>query len=123
MNTRREFLAFLAAAASPAAAQVQTLARRGPAQQVIVLGAGLAGLCSDYELQTQGHQVTVLEAQSRPGGRVRTLRENFAPGLYGERARRKNPAKFRQEPGSTALGLTSAASGTTSAMPDTQPQE
>jgi monoamine oxidase len=82
MPTRREFLALLAAA--PAAAQVQNLERRGPAQRVLVLGGGLAGLCAAYELQSQGHQATVLEAQLRPGGRVRTLRENFAPGLYGE---------------------------------------
>jgi len=82
MKTRREFLAWIAAA--PAAAQVASLERRGPAQRVIVLGAGLAGLCSAYELQNQGHRVTVLEAQLRPGGRVRTVREGFAPGLYGE---------------------------------------
>jgi monoamine oxidase len=78
MNTRREFLAGLAAA------QLNRLERRGPAQRIIVLGAGLAGLCSAYELQNQGHEVTILEAQLRPGGRVRTLRENFAPGLYTE---------------------------------------
>jgi monoamine oxidase len=82
MRTRREFLSWIAAA--PLAAQVERLERRGPAQRVIVLGAGLAGLCSAYELQSQGHQVTVLEAQLRPGGRVRTLRESFAPGLYAE---------------------------------------
>jgi monoamine oxidase len=29
-------------------------------------------------------EVIVLEAQMRPGGRVRTLRECFAAGLYGE---------------------------------------
>jgi monoamine oxidase len=73
-----------AVAAAPLAAQVERLERRGPAQRVIVLGAGLAGLCSAYELQQQGHEVTVLEAQSRPGGRVRTLREGLAPGLYCE---------------------------------------
>src|SRR6476660_3626998 len=82
MKTRREFLAWMAAA--PAVAQVQRLPRSGPAQRLIVLGAGLAGLCSAYELQQQGHEVTLLEAQSRPGGRVRTLREGFAPGLYCE---------------------------------------
>jgi monoamine oxidase len=86
MTTRRHFLAFMASAA--AAAQeltpVEPLARRGPAQRVIVLGAGLAGLCTAYELTQQGHDVTLLEAQSRPGGRVRTLREGLAPGLYCE---------------------------------------
>lgn len=74
----------MAAAATPLATQVESTERRGPTQRVIVLGAGLAGLCSAYELQKLGHQVTVLEAQLRPGGRVLTLRECFAPGLYGE---------------------------------------
>src|SRR5690348_8073100 len=74
----------MAAAAIPAPAQVERLERHGPAQRVVVLGARLAGLCSAFELQNQGHQVTILEAQMRPGGRVRTLRERFAPGLYSE---------------------------------------
>src|SRR5436190_1545080 len=84
MSTRRQFLGLMAGAALARAAQVETLVRRGPSQRVIVMGAGLAGLCTAYELQQQGHQVTLLEAQSRPGGRVRTLREGLAPGLYCE---------------------------------------
>ncbi len=85
MTTPREFLVWLAGiAASPALAQTERLERRGPSRHVIVIGAGLAGMCAAYELQNQGHQVTVLEAQMRPGGRVRTLREPFAPGLYVE---------------------------------------
>jgi monoamine oxidase len=85
MSTRREFLAMLAAAAVlPARAQLQRFTRRGPSERVIVLGGGLAGLCTAYELQNLGHTVTVLEARMRPGGRVRTIREPFAPGLYTE---------------------------------------
>src|SRR6185436_2094054 len=84
MHTRREFLAFMAAALAPALPRLERLQRSGPAQRVIVLGAGLAGLCTAYELQNLGHTVTVLEAQTRPGGRVRTLREPFGPGLYTE---------------------------------------
>jgi len=84
MNTRREFLAFVAAAFAPALPRLERLQRSGPAQRVIVVGAGLAGLCTAYELQNLGHTVTVLEAQTRPGGRVRTLREPFGLGLYTE---------------------------------------
>src|SRR5215813_6891739 len=81
-HTRRELLRFLLAA--PAAAQLAPLERRGPAQRILIVGGGLAGLCAALELEAQGHAATVLEAQRRPGGRVRTLREPFAPGLYTE---------------------------------------
>jgi monoamine oxidase len=58
--------------------------RRGPRKQVVVLGAGVAGLAAAFELDAAGHEVTVLEARTRPGGRVLTLRESFADGLYAE---------------------------------------
>ena len=61
-----------------------TLERRGPAKRVIVIGAGLAGLSAAYELTRAGHDVTVLEARTRPGGRVLTLRDPFPDGLYAE---------------------------------------
>src|SRR5262245_24737933 len=83
MVTRREFLTTVAAAAAPLA-QIERFTRSGPTQRVIVIGGGLAGLCTAYELQALGHSVTVLEAQMRPGGRVRTLHEPFAPGVYVE---------------------------------------
>lgn len=60
------------------------LERRGPPKKVIVVGAGLAGLAAAYELTQAGHEVTVLEARLRPGGRVQTLRAPFADGLYAE---------------------------------------
>jgi monoamine oxidase len=50
---------------------------------VVVVGAGLAGLVAAFELKRQGHDVVVLEAQNRVGGRIYTLR-TFAPGLYAE---------------------------------------
>ena len=31
-----------------------------------------------------GHEVTVLEARTRPGGRVFTIRGQFADGMYAE---------------------------------------
>jgi len=83
VRSRREFLALVAAATVPLP-QLPRFASRHAPQRVVVLGAGLAGLCAAYELQNLGHTVTVLEAQPRPGGRVRTLREAFGPGLYTE---------------------------------------
>jgi len=83
MPTRREFLTAIAAAAAPLP-QIERFTRNGAAQRVIVIGGGLAGLCTAYELQALGHSVTVLEAQMRPGGRVRTLHEVFAPGVSVE---------------------------------------
>jgi monoamine oxidase len=78
-----------AADASPlfpraAAATDDRLERRGAPKKVVVVGAGLAGLSAAYELTQAGHEVTVLEARGRAGGRVQTLREPFSDGLYAE---------------------------------------
>jgi monoamine oxidase len=53
-------------------------------QRIVVLGAGLAGLSAAYELRRAGHDVHVLEARERPGGRVLTLRHSFDDGLYAD---------------------------------------
>lgn len=66
------------------AARREKLRRKGRPVKVIVMGAGLAGLAAAYELGEAGHDVTVLEARMRPGGRVYTLREPFSEGLYAE---------------------------------------
>ncbi len=62
----------------------QLLPRNGSTKKVLVVGAGLAGLSAAFELSQAGHEVTVLEAQTRPGGRLATLREGFPEGLYAE---------------------------------------
>jgi monoamine oxidase len=64
---------------------------KDPAKKVLVLGAGMAGLVAAYELTQLGHDVTVLEARTRPGGRVHTLREPFADGLYAEEGAARIP--------------------------------
>ena len=75
-----------AARAEAARAQTQAEATVAPAssRQVLVLGAGLAGLAAAYELKKAGYAVTVIEARTRPGGRVLTYRDPFADGLYAE---------------------------------------
>jgi len=43
--------------------------------QVIVIGAGIAGLVAAYELQKAGLSVTVIESSNKSGGRM--ISENF----------------------------------------------
>ncbi|MDD5306905.1 MAG: FAD-dependent oxidoreductase, partial [Deltaproteobacteria bacterium] len=42
--------------------------------KVVVVGAGLAGLCAAVRLADKGIEVTVLESGPGPGGRVRRIR-------------------------------------------------
>jgi monoamine oxidase len=51
---------------------------------VIVAGAGLAGLSAARELESRGAAVTVVEARNRVGGRVWTLRGQFAARQHAE---------------------------------------
>jgi monoamine oxidase len=71
-------LASLELAPSAAADSFQPLTPRdrpGPGHRsVIILGGGPAGLCSAYELRKAGYRVTLLEARTRPGGRVWSAR-------------------------------------------------
>jgi monoamine oxidase len=90
--SRREFLArtTLATAAlaaypyAPLSADAPREERKGAGKKVVIVGAGLAGLAAGFELTAAGHEVVLLEAQSRPGGRVHTLREPFNEGLWAD---------------------------------------
>ena len=53
-------------------------------KKIVIIGAGMAGLVAGYELSQLGHDITILEAQARAGGRVQTLRDPFSDGLYAE---------------------------------------
>ncbi len=52
--------------------------------KVLVVGAGLSGLVAATEMQSAGHEVVVLEARDRVGGRVFTLREGFVDGQFAD---------------------------------------
>ena len=91
MDRRRFMLSGLGAGAGLLLSRAQAQALMSPAAgtsarkpRVLILGAGVAGLAAALKLQESGCEVTVLEARTRPGGRVHTLREPFADDLYAE---------------------------------------
>src|SRR5579875_2182974 len=68
--------------AQPARAEiVQAAAGSGKGVHVVILGGGIAGLVSAFEMRTLGYNVTVLEARTRPGGRNYTVRGGDAVTL------------------------------------------
>src|SRR4051794_38077487 len=95
--SRREFMRRISAlgggvAASSAFGALGAVPQSGKPMHVIVVGAGLAGLCAAYELERRGHRVTILEADAtHVGGRTRTLR--FGDGLYGEAGAMRIPTR------------------------------
>lgn len=91
--TRREFLtkAAKAAGASYPAMLALGMLKSSPAhsfhfsgngsgKHVIILGAGLAGMTTAYELNKLGYKCTVLEARNRAGGRCWSIR-NGSTGI------------------------------------------
>ncbi|MES2135851.1 MAG: FAD-dependent oxidoreductase, partial [Pseudomonadota bacterium] len=95
---------------TPAGAESFHLPRAsGSGRSVVVLGAGIAGLVSAYELKRAGYQVTVLEARDRIGGRGWTIRRGdkvvqigrpdqraaFDPGLYFNAGASRIPSTHR----------------------------
>lgn len=100
MNTRRSFLRKLGAVggygaaysamlslglmATPSGAQPRLTPGAGRGRSVVILGGGIAGLVSAYELERAGFQVTLLEARDRVGGRNWTLRDGSRIEMAGE---------------------------------------
>lgn len=61
-------------------------------RQIVIVGAGMAGLVSASLLKEAGHQVTILEGSDRVGGRVFTLRSPFHDGGYIEAGAMRIPS-------------------------------
>jgi monoamine oxidase len=77
--TRRGFLAASGAALAASAACRPSPGPTSPGvdEPVVVVGAGIAGLTAAWRLQQAGIPVQLLEAQSRIGGRMLSLRGRF----------------------------------------------
>ena len=84
--TRRSFIKKTGAAASlfPLSSFSSIFSNSTDDKRIIVIGAGLAGLSCAYELDQAGFNVMLIEARSRPGGRVSTYRDSFSDNLYSE---------------------------------------
>lgn len=99
----------LAAVTPPDAENFQLPPESGNGKSVVVLGAGIAGLVSAYELSRAGYRVKVIEALDRIGGRAWTIRgqtkieqigrpdqmSNFAPGQYFNAGPARIPSTHR----------------------------
>src|SRR4051794_10485558 len=68
--------------------------KSGNAEKLIV-GAGMAGLVAGMLLKEAGHEVTILEASKRVGGRVQTIRSPFTCGLSFEAGAMRIPSTHR----------------------------
>jgi monoamine oxidase len=73
MFTAMQSLGLLATVAE-ASPLPQLPANYGSGKKIVILGAGIAGLVSAYELRKAGFECIVLEARERPGGRSWTVR-------------------------------------------------
>ncbi len=98
MINRRRFLQTIASVGGSAAiwATLDAWGMAKPARQtrpqltgqvsgikVLILGAGPAGLASAYELGKLGYEIQILEARSRPGGHVWTVRRGTELQEFG----------------------------------------
>jgi len=73
MYTAMQALGLLAATAE-ASPLPDLPANFGAGKKVVILGGGIAGLVSAYELRKAGFSCTILEARERPGGRNWSVR-------------------------------------------------
>src|ERR1041385_6689303 len=82
--TRRDFIKTGAVALGASLIRLPIVSASLAPKKIVIIGAGMAGLSAGYELTQAGHDVTILEASSIPGGRVHTIREPFSDGLFAE---------------------------------------
>ena len=52
--------------------------------KLLIVGAGLSGLVTAHQVREAGHEVLLLEARDRVGGRVFSIREGLRDGQYAD---------------------------------------
>jgi len=82
--SRRDFIKHGALALGASLIRLPLVSASVAPKKIVIIGAGMAGLSAGFELTQAGHDVTIFEARTIPGGRVHTIREPFADGLYAE---------------------------------------
>ncbi|MEO6688228.1 MAG: FAD-dependent oxidoreductase, partial [Dokdonella sp.] len=122
-GARRRFLrqSLGASAGLMLGACARILPRPGDADDVVVVGAGIAGLTCAWRLRQAGVRVRVYEAQERVGGRMLSLRNHFADGqvceLGGELID-SGHARIRALAGELGLAIDDLADDPTAAFGD-----
>src|ERR1700679_2218761 len=85
-------------------AAIQPAPGSGRGIKVAILGAGIAGMVTGYELRALGYDCTILEARSRPGGRNWSVRNGSEVKLADQPLQTCNWSKdFYQNVGSARL--------------------
>ncbi len=63
-----------------------------PKKDILIIGAGCAGLSAGMLLRERGHRVRIFEASQRVGGRVKTFRDEFTGDNYAEAGAMRLPS-------------------------------
>ena len=79
MQSRRRFLSKAAVGGAIALASTKPIKAAANPLDVVVVGGGMSGLSAASQLTAQGHQVVLLEARARLGGRIQTDRSYAMP--------------------------------------------
>ena len=72
--------------------------RNRTGKKVIIVGAGISGLTAGYLLKEAGHNVVILEASNRAGGRIQTYRSLIVLIYVHYISLRENKASLRKYP-------------------------